>query len=310
MDQLLNDQVSVLDWAINLLSIVGSVGFFSAYYTTRRRPVALKMILILIIFNALGSAVRIFSPYMIRDQLGCDVMFQLNIFIFTFSLVWSSCMAVLTAKSMKMGFQALTSTFYKVSLILSLVSALLLSTMPTWLSSHLRVEYKSDELICTLHVLNAESGQAGSIAYFFYSLLAGFSLIVATLVSGIITFYKQHQLRYAVFPMNFHKNMARLIWYPILEVIICVPTLVSCILVAYFKIESPVLSVIQRVFIGLAGFIATSIYVTHRLLIRIDDKKMEISDMLSLSLSEKIGENLGTSDPEMFTFGGKNDMDY
>jgi len=307
MDQLLNDQVSVLDWAINLLSIVGSVGFFSAYYTTRRRPVALKMILILIVFNAFGSAVRIFSPYMVRDQMSCDVMFQLNIFIFTFTLIWSSFMVVLTAKSMKMGFQALTNTFYKASLALSLVFALLLSTMPTWFSSHLRVEYKSDELACTLHVLYPESG---SIAYFIYSLLAGFSLILTTLVSGIITFYKQHQLRSAVFPMNFHKNMTRLIWYPILEVIICVPTLVSCILVAYFNIESPVLSVIQRVFIGLAAFIATSIYVTHRLLIRIEDKKMEISDMLSLSLSEKIGENLGTSDPEMFTFGGKNDTDY
>jgi hypothetical protein len=287
---------------------VGSVGFFSAYYTTRRRPVALKMILILIIFNAFGSTARIFSPYMVKDQWSCGVVFQLNSFIFTFSLIWSSCMAVLTAKSMKIGFQALTNAFFKVCLTLSLLLALFLSTMPLWLSDWLRVDYNVNEAACSL-IVDTEDGDFGSVVYFFYSLLAGFTLILTTLISSIITFYKLRQLRYAVFPTNFHKNMARLIWYPILEVIICLPTMISCILVAYYDVESAFLAVLQQVFLGLAGFVATSIYVTHRLLIRIEDKKMEISDMLSLSLSEKVNENLGTSDPEMFTFG-KNDMDY
>jgi len=170
------------------------------------------------------------------------------------------------------------------------------------------VDYSVNEAACEL-VVDTEDGNFGSVVYFFYSLLAGFTLILTTLISAIVTFYKLHQLRYAVFPTNFHKNMARLIWYPILEVIICLPTMISCILVAYYDVESEFLAVMQQVFLGLAGFVATSIYVTHRLLIRIEDKKMEISDMLSLSLSEKVNENLGTSDPEMFTFG-KNDMDY
>jgi len=313
MDRLFNEQTDLLNWITNLLSCFTSALFFSAFITTKQKPIPLKMISLLITSGVLGSFLRIISPYMITNTLRCATLLELTTFFFTFSGIWASFMAILTFRSLKFGFEALTNKFFRLSLVVSVLGSIILTTIPLWLENYLNIVFLPEEGICTLTLVKQQNQLIGDIALFLFSTFPGVYLFFITVISVALIKVKKYDRNTVILPNSFQINMRRLMWYPIAQILIYIAILFTGIW-GNFSAKNDDAVEMTQIILGLGGFVSSSVYILQRFLIEREGRKLGSNDVLSISLSEKFCESATLVIKEKFcesaTFAMKNESEY